>query len=127
VQEQAKPNTFIPGQSTNVTVDTSVEVVLNNNFDTQGIVNAINGMRYAYTRNGDLIAKRLYDISYVLAQPVRTMTQTQGRSWGGAQTTTHEQYEEHTITNGEAFSSGESWGTATAVDSAHAADLWFTY
>jgi hypothetical protein len=127
VQEQAKPNTFIPGQSAKVTVDTSVEVVLNNNFDTQGIVNAINGMRYAYTRNGDLIAKRLYDISYVLAQPIRTMTQTQGRSWGGAQTTTTEQYEEHTITNGEAFSSEESWGTATAVDSAHAADLWFTY
>ncbi len=127
MQEQAKPNTFVQGQSTNVTVDTSVDVVLNNNFDTQGIVNAINGMRYAYNRNGDLIANRLYDIAYVLAQPVRTTTQTQGRSWGGSQTTTHEQYEEHTITNGEAFSSSESWGTATAVDSSHAADLWFTY
>jgi hypothetical protein len=55
------------------------------------------------------------------------LTQTSGRSHGGAQTTTTEQYEEHTITNGEAFSSEESWGTATAVDSAHAADLWFTY
>ena len=41
--------------------------------------------------------------------------------------TTTEQYEEHTVTNGEAFSSDESWGNATAVDSAHAADLWFTY
>ena len=50
-----------------------------------------------------------------------------GKSWGGAQTTTHEQYEEHTVTNGEAFSTNDSWGTATAVDSAHAADLWFTY
>ena len=58
--------------------------------------------------------------------PTETTTPRATR-WGGAQTTTHEQYEEHTITNGEAFSSNESWGTATAVDSAHAADLWFTY
>ncbi|GIV80146.1 MAG: hypothetical protein KatS3mg050_4540 [Litorilinea sp.] len=54
-------------------------------------------------------------------------TNTAGRSWGGSRTTTVEEYEEHTITNGEAFSSSESWGTATAVDSSHAADLWFTY
>jgi PKD repeat protein len=69
----------------------------------------------------------VYQLSVPLYQPVPIVTETKGRSWGGAQTTTHEQYEEHTITNGEAFSSGESWGTATAVDSAHAADLWFTY
>ena len=54
-------------------------------------------------------------------------TVSHGRSHGTARTTTHTEYEEHTITNGEAFSSGESWSTATAVDSAHAADLWFTY
>ena len=63
----------------------------------------------------------------VLAAPRHTSTETNGKSWGGAQTTTTTQYEEHTVTNGEAFSSSESWGTATAVDSAHAADLWFTY
>jgi len=56
-----------------------------------------------------------------------TRTEGRGRSWGGSRTTTHTQYEEHTITNGEAFSTAESWGTATAVDSSHAADLWFTY
>ncbi|MBU1750130.1 MAG: hypothetical protein KKA73_20795, partial [Chloroflexi bacterium] len=63
----------------------------------------------------------------VTIPPVPTHTETSGRSWGGSKTTTNEQYEEHTITNGEAFSSSESWGDATAVDSAHAADLWFTY
>lgn len=52
---------------------------------------------------------------------------TNGNSRGGEFTTSHEQYEEHTVTNGEAFSTEESWGTAIAVDSAHAADFWFTY
>lgn len=66
-------------------------------------------------------------MAYPVYYPVPTVTTTQGRSHGGAQTNTHTKYEEHTITNGEAFSSEESWGTATAVDSSHAADLWFTY
>ncbi len=60
-------------------------------------------------------------------QIISSQTIGGGRSWGGSQTNTHTTYEEHTITNGEAFSSSESWGTATAVNSAHTADLWFTY
>lgn len=59
--------------------------------------------------------------------PTTTNTSTQGKSWGGSQTTTNTQYEEHTVTNGEAFLSEESWGTAVAENSAHAADLTFTY
>ena len=59
--------------------------------------------------------------------PTQTHTETKGKSWGGSETTTSEQYEEHTVTNSEAFSNGESWGNATAIDAAHAADLWFTY
>ena len=54
-------------------------------------------------------------------------TTLEGSSNGGAHTTTETSYEEHTVTNGEAFFDEESWSTATAVDSAHAADLWFTY
>lgn len=67
-------------------------------------------------------------ISYPsLEMPMVTEVDTRGVSRGGAYTTTTEQYEEHTITNEEAFSSEESWGTAVAVDSSHAADLRFTY
>lgn len=67
-------------------------------------------------------------ISYPsLTLPTVTEVNTSGTSRGGAFTTTTEQYEEHTITNGESFSSEESWGNAVAVDSSHAADLRFTY
>jgi hypothetical protein len=59
--------------------------------------------------------------------PQITRGETEGHSVGGARTTTSGQYEEHTVTNAESFSSEESWGTATAKDSSHAADLWFTY
>ncbi|MDQ7030386.1 MAG: thrombospondin type 3 repeat-containing protein [Ardenticatenia bacterium] len=129
-QQVAPPNQY---QSVDVRLENQVDVnnqvnvVLNQSFDTSSIVRALEGTRYAYLQTGELISQRLYEIGHFLAAPVRTTTTTKGRSWGGAQTTTTEQYEEHTITNGEAFSSSESWGTATAVDSAHAADLWFTY
>ncbi|MGB5051468.1 MAG: CARDB domain-containing protein [Caldilineaceae bacterium] len=103
------------------------QVVLNNNFDTDNIVAGIAGLQYSYAQTGELLADSLYEISYALNTPVKTTTETSGQSWGGSQTVTTGQYEEHTVTNGEAFSNGESWGNATAADSAHAADLWFTY
>jgi ribosomal protein L29 len=78
------------------------------------------------TASSQAFVQQFYQLSYP-QYPLQTTTNTRGRSWGGAHTTTNTKYEEHTITNGEAFSSGESWSTATAVDSAHAADLWFTY
>jgi hypothetical protein len=68
-----------------------------------------------------------YPMFYPSSAIISSQTQGKGRSWGGSQTNTHTAYEEHTITNGEAFSNGESWGTATAVNSAHAADLRFSY
>lgn len=71
------------------------------------------------------VALPILQISFPQPYPVRT--DTTGKSWGGSQTTTQTEYEEQTITNGEAFTTGEDWRTATAVDSAHAADLWFTY
>src|SRR5690606_36090355 len=62
-----------------------------------------------------------------IAQPRLTETRTSGKSWGGAQTTTHEVYEEHTVSEGEAFTTGQTWETAWAVDSSHVADLTFRY
>ena len=87
------------------------------------------GVRYQQPTSGPnagkLLVQQFYEVKYPAMRSSETATK--GQSHGGARTTTTEQYEEHTITNGEAFSSGESWGTATAVDSSHAADMWFSY
>lgn len=72
-------------------------------------------------------ASKYQQISYPILQPVPMRTETTGTSIGGAYSTTTSEYQEHTISNGEAFSSGESWAIATAVNSAHAANLRFTY
>ncbi len=66
-------------------------------------------------------------IQLIVPQQQPTQTNTSGKSWGGAKTTTHTEYSEYTVTNGEAFSSVEGWGEATAINSAHAADFWFDY
>jgi hypothetical protein len=105
----------------------NASVVLNQNFDFQGVVNSLDGVQYAINRQGDLLARGLYDISYQLSRPRYTETRTNGHSWGGAQTTTHEEYEEHSISEGEAFTTGQNWSTAWAVDSSHAADLTFEF
>jgi hypothetical protein len=75
--------------------------------------------------NGDPRAVSYYPMSYPVQRPTRT--ETTGRSWGGSKVVTTERYEEHTVTNGEAFTTGTNWSTATAINSAHAADFWFTY
>jgi len=113
----------------NVSANASAQanVVLNQNFDFQGVANSLDGVQYAINQQGDLLARGLHDISYAISQPRYTETRTHGRSWGGAQTTTHEVYEEHTISEGEAFTTGENWSTAWAVDSSHAANLTFNY
>ncbi len=131
------PESQINEQNTYHTVNNSYEtinfdtrqnnVLLNHNFDTDSIVTGLEGLQFTYAQTGELIADSLFGISQVLAAPVRTATSTSGQSQGGSKTTTHTEYEEHTVTNGEAFSTGEAWGTATAVNSAHAADLTFSY
>ncbi|HOT93195.1 MAG TPA: CARDB domain-containing protein [Anaerolineae bacterium] len=110
----ATPQEMIKQQSTTV--------------QTQDRVLGANSTQYTVNeQESTMTVQPVYQVSYPTLRQLPTRTETQGHSLGGAQTTTHEQYEEHTITNGEAFSSGESWGTATAVNSAHAAELWFTY
>ena len=118
-------NTNINNVSANA--DAQATAIVNNNIDFQGVVNSLDGVQYAINQQGQLLAQGLYDISYQLSRPRLTETHTNGHSWGGAQTTTHEVYEEHTITQGEAFTSGQNWSTAWAVDSSHAADLTWTY
>lgn len=85
------------------------------------------GRSMGVSSTGSTIQQSLPINVTVKIPPTPTKTETKGHSWGGSQTNTTEQYEEHTVTNGEAFSSEESWGNATAVDAAHAADFWFTY
>lgn len=107
--------------------EANASVTLNQDFDFQGMVNSLDGVAYAINKQGDLLARGLYDISYAISQPRYTETRTNGHSWGGAQTTTHEEYEEHTQTEGIGFTTGQNWSTAWAVDSSHAANLTFNY
>ena len=75
------------------------------------------------------VIERYYPVEYPVQRPTVTQSQskTQGHSVGGAKTTTTEHYEENTVTNGQQFGHTEGWSTATAVNSAHAADFWFAY
>lgn len=69
-----------------------------------------------------------YQLSYPATRYLdSSSTQTTGRSEGGAHTTTTTEYKEQTVTNGQQFGHTEGWSTATAVNSAHAADFWFDY
>ncbi len=107
--------------------DYSQSVVMNQGMDSDNLVSALQGTQLAYLQTGQAINQRLYEISNILAAPKYTETTSTGNSHGGEQSNTTEEYQELQITNGEAFSSEESWGIATAVDSSHAADLWFSY
>ncbi|MBP8121258.1 MAG: hypothetical protein KAZ26_01415 [Caldilineaceae bacterium] len=107
--------------------ENNISLTLNQTLDTQGIVNSLDGVQYAINQQGTLLSRGLQDISYQISRPRLTETHTNGQSWGGAQTTTHEVYEEHTISEGQAFTTGQNWSTAWAVDSSHAADLTFNY
>ncbi len=79
--------------------------------------------------NSGVSISPVFQVSYPLLAPYSPITQshTDGKSWGGEQSTRHTKYEEHAVTNGEAFSDSNSWSNATAQDSTHSADLWFTY
>ena len=109
------------------TEQSDFSVITAQSFETQTPYISQDDVQYTTNPQGDLLVRELYDISYAISQPRLTETKTNGRSWGGAQTTTQEEYEEHTITNEEQFTTGENWSTAWAVDSSHAADLTFDF
>lgn len=73
-----------------------------------------------------LNATKYYQISYP-SPPEPTITNTSGHSAGGAQTTTHTEYEEHTTSQSQQFMNSTSWATASSTDTVHAADLTFNY
>jgi hypothetical protein len=92
----------------------------------QDLAKAGSGTQYsAYGQSNQILVQPAIQISYPPQRP--TTTTTVGRSEGGSYSTTHTQYQEHTVTNGEAFSTSESWGNATAINSVYAADLRFSY
>ena len=128
-QQQQGMNTYNISQSTNVSTSANAiaSVTLNNNIDFEGVQNSLDGVQYAINQQGALLARGLHDISYAISEPRLTETRTSGRSWGGAQTVTNEEYEEHTLSESNAFTSGDNWSTAWATDSSQAANLTFNY
>jgi CARDB len=130
-QEQNKTGTYsitnINNGHWSFSPEINASLNLNQSIDTQGIVSSLNGIQYSMNQQGALISRGLSDITYAISQPRLTETHTSGQSWGGAQTTTHTELEEHSITQGQAFATAQNWSTAWAVDSSHAADLTFTY
>ena len=107
-----------------ITDDSQLTVKL---ADIDNLLGGLGGIQLAQTQSGQLIGLRLQEIAYTLAAPKITTGTTVGSSTGGARTFTTEQYEEHSVSNTQSFSTEEAWGIAIAVDSAHAADLWFSY
>ncbi len=113
----------------NARADASAQAsaVVNNNINFEGLANSVDGVSYAINQQGALLAQGLHDVAYAIDRPRLTETKTSGHSWGGAQTTTHTELEEHTLSESQAFTTGENWSTAWAVDSSHAANLSFNF
>jgi hypothetical protein len=133
---------------TNVVINNfspAITVPLSLDFDADGIINSLDGIHYSLDKQGQIMAMGFHDVSFAIDRqssvldrglsnvanailaPRYTETRTNGRSWGGSQTVTTEEYEEHALTEQNAFTTGENWSTAWAVDSSHAANLVFTY
>jgi hypothetical protein len=71
-------------------IDSTLQTGLTN------VSSSLDGVQYAINRQGALLSRGLHNVAYAISQPRLTETKTSGKSWGGAQTTTHEVYEEHT-------------------------------
>jgi len=129
IQQTHKVNTYsmarVDGVSSSASTNASIR--LNEDPNYQGLTSALGNVQYSINQQGNLLARGLQDISYAIRQPRFTETRTNGHSYGGAQTTTTETSEQHTVLNGDAFTSGEDWSTAWAQDTSHAADLTFNY
>lgn len=114
-------------------------------FDSEGLAKSMDGIQYAINKQGQVMALGLHNMSIsidrqtavlesgfdsvtaALLTPRQTETRLSGRSSGGSQTYTSEEYEEHALTEQNSFATGENWSTAWAADSSHAANLSFTY
>ncbi len=85
------------------------------------------GLSLSVDATNEIVFQPVVEVSFPVPRQLPVRTETTGKSWGGAHTTAHSEYEEQSVSTGEAFSDQESWGSATAEDSSHAADLWFSY
>ena len=94
-------------------------------IETQDRVAGRAGTDLSLTDTGEFVFEPVIQISVPAQGPIRT--EATGHSWGGSRTVAHTEYQEHTITQGERFTDGEDWRTAVTTDTAHSADLWFTY
>jgi hypothetical protein len=88
-------------------------------IDSNGPISEVDGQ--------NVTVSPVINISYPAPAFVPTVTTTKGREHGGAQTTTHSSYEEQTISESSTNQFSEAWSEATAINTAHAADLRFTY
>ncbi len=106
----AKTESYIPGAITQTNYqDNGVSIGNNYEVDDQGNINS----------------RPAFQLSYPVQVP--TISETRGSERGGADTTTHTQYQEQTISEASTNQFSESWADATAVNPSHAADLRFTY
>ncbi|MCA0352064.1 MAG: carboxypeptidase regulatory-like domain-containing protein [Chloroflexi bacterium] len=128
-QLKQQANQCVPGCSSKVGTPASSQQTVNSQRTSQISQGRSvgNHLHSGATSDARAVVEQYYQFSYPQQVPTQTTTSAKGQSRGGAQTTTHTQYKEHTVTNGQAFSSGESWSNAVAVNSAHAAELWFSY
>jgi hypothetical protein len=87
------------------------------------------GTQYTQNEEGNLEAKEIHDGQVPMEQTDldRLGPVTHAAESGGIKGTITTEYSETTLTSSQEFSSSESWSDATAVDTAHAADLRFTY
>lgn len=97
------------------------------NFDTSGIVRGLEANTLAIQANGQAIQQGLIEVTEVLSAPRRTETTSSGSTQGGAQATSTAEYQEHQITTGERIANAQTWETAVTTNSAHAADLSFSF
>jgi SdrD B-like domain/CARDB/Bacterial TSP3 repeat len=87
-----------------------------------GIARSINGVNQT-------LDTRLVQLANAFIAPRITTTQgsRKGSSYGGERSVAQGVYQENQITTGETFTTATDWRTAVAVNSAHAADLAFTF
>lgn len=85
------------------------------------------GTQPGVSGDNTLTIQKVYRTSFPVNNFVPTNTVEEGSERGGARTTTHTEYEEQTISESSTNQFSESWANATAIDTAHAADLRFSY
>lgn len=87
----------------------------------------LDNTQYSVNPQGRVQSQRAMQPSYPISNFVPTTTTSHGSEVGGAHTTTHTSYEEHTISQSSTKQFSEAWSNATALNTTEAAELRFTY